>query len=133
LKATFGTGKLDVAELFALAVALEIPPALLLFPTFPDGAVEVLPGSSPSTVKAREWLSGDAPLPITVHADGISGQFARPNTGVGLIGAVASRAVIDTRPANSRQTEQADGAPRHAVDSARRTTESLVESGAGRR
>jgi hypothetical protein len=117
----------DVAELLALAVALEIPPALLLFPTFPDGSVDVLPVSTPSTIKAREWLCGDAPLPVTVHAEGISGQFARPNMGVGLIGVVASRASIDALLANSRQAEQAEGTSRHAVESARRTTESLVE------
>lgn len=87
----------------------------------------MLPGSSPSAIKAREWLCGDAPLPVTVHADGISGQFARPNMGVGLVGAVASRAIIDANLANSRQTEQAEGTSRHAVESARRTTESLVD------
>jgi transcriptional regulator with XRE-family HTH domain len=44
-------GKLDVAELLVLAVALEIPPALLLLPTFPGGAVDVLPRSSASTLR----------------------------------------------------------------------------------
>jgi transcriptional regulator with XRE-family HTH domain len=82
-------GKLDVAELLVLAVALEIPPSLLLLPTFPDGAVELLPGLRPSTLKAREWLCGDAPIPVRVRGDGISGHIARPNMGVGLVGAVA--------------------------------------------
>src|SRR5271156_1850620 len=45
-------GKLDVAELLVLAVALAIPPALLLLPTFPNGAVGVLPGLNASTLKA---------------------------------------------------------------------------------
>jgi hypothetical protein len=62
---------------------------LLLFPTFPDGAVEVLPGQSRPTLRAREWICGDAPIPLKVHGDGISGQIARPNMGVGLVGAVA--------------------------------------------
>ena len=48
---------------------------LLLFPTFPDGAVEVLPGQSPPTLKAREWICGDAPIPLKVHGDCISGQI----------------------------------------------------------
>jgi hypothetical protein len=41
---------------------------LLLFPTFPDGAVEVLPGQSPSTLKAREWMRGGVDRPRTVGA-----------------------------------------------------------------
>src|ERR1700756_3655468 len=40
IEGNFRAGKLDVAELFVLAAALEIPPALLLFPDFPDGSVE---------------------------------------------------------------------------------------------
>ncbi len=37
-------GKLDLAELLTLAAALEIPPALLLFPDYPsDDRAEVLP------------------------------------------------------------------------------------------
>src|SRR5690349_5074985 len=38
-------GKLDISEILVLAVALEIPPALLLVPEFPDdSSVELLPG-----------------------------------------------------------------------------------------
>ncbi len=118
-------GKLDVAELFALAVALEIPPALLLFPTFPDGAVDVLPRSGPvPTLKAREWICGDAPLPLPVHGDGVTGQMARPNQGVGLVGAVASRAALDDLIVNLRQDP---GLTPDAVESTRRTIESFVE------
>src|SRR4029077_20906583 len=52
-------GKLDVAELLVLAVALEIPPALLLFPTFPEGGrVELLPGYDADPARAVEWLCG---------------------------------------------------------------------------
>lgn len=51
-------GKIDVAELLVLAVALEIPPALLLFPDFPDGKAEVLPGIEASGEAAVRWLSG---------------------------------------------------------------------------
>jgi transcriptional regulator with XRE-family HTH domain len=123
-------GKLDVAELFALAVALEIPPTLLLFPTFPDGAVDVLPRSgSVSTLKAREWICGDAPLPVAVDADGVSGQIARPNQGVGLVGAVVSRAPLDADIANFRRiglSQEAAG-DEVSAESTRRTIESLVE------
>jgi transcriptional regulator with XRE-family HTH domain len=122
-------GKLDVAELLILAVALEIPPALLLLPTFPDGAVELLPRSSTSTLKAREWICGDAPLPVTVHGDGVSGQLARPNMGVGLVGAVVSRARLDADIANFRRTglSQEAAGDEVSAESTRRTIESLVE------
>jgi transcriptional regulator with XRE-family HTH domain len=122
-------GKLDIAELLVLAVALEIPPALLLFPTFPDGTVELLPGSRPSTLKARAWICGDAPIPLRVHGDGISGQIARPNMGVGLVGAVASRTNLDTDIANFRRAEQVQETAGDvmAVESIRRTIDSLGE------
>lgn len=84
-------GKLDVAELFALAVALEIPPALLLFPSFPDGTVELLPGFKMRVPKAIEWLSGEAPLPVEIHADGVSGHINQRNNGTDLVGLVKPR------------------------------------------
>jgi len=127
IESNLRAGKLDVAELLVLAVALEIPPALLLLPTFPDGAVDVLPRSPAPTLKAREWLCGDAPIPLPVHGDGITGQRARPNMGVGLVGAVASRARHDAEIANLSQIALTQGTPPAAVESTRRTIESLVE------
>ena len=55
---------LDVAEFLILAAALDIPPSLLLFPTFPDDTVEVLPGRVIDTSRAVDWLSGHATLAI---------------------------------------------------------------------
>src|ERR1700748_983894 len=103
--------------------------ALLLFPTFPDGAVEVLPGQSPPTLRAREWICGDAPIPLKGHGDGISGQIARPNMGGGLVGAVVSRATLDADIANFRRTglSQEAAGDVTAVASTRRTIESLVD------
>jgi hypothetical protein len=99
--------------------------ALLLFPTFPDGALDVLPRSgSVPTLKAREWICGDAPLPLPVHVDGVTGQIARPNVGVGLVGAVARRAATDDHIANLRRTDP--GTP-EAVESTHRMIESFVE------
>src|SRR6478609_875348 len=54
-------GKLDVAELLVLAAALDIPPVLLLFPGFPDGPVESLPGRDTESRKAVLWFSGQVP------------------------------------------------------------------------
>ena len=55
---------LDVAEFLILAAALDIPPALLLFPTFPDDTVEVLPGQQVDADRCVGWLSGHAALAI---------------------------------------------------------------------
>lgn len=48
IEANVRAGKLDVAELLALAKALEMPPALLLFPDYPDAG----------SVEAVSWISG---------------------------------------------------------------------------
>jgi transcriptional regulator with XRE-family HTH domain len=55
-------GKLDVAEVLVLAAALDMPPILLLFPDFPDGPVENLPGRKPTISRnAALWFSGQVP------------------------------------------------------------------------
>src|SRR6478752_7847850 len=75
---------LDVAELLILAAALEIPPALLLFPTFPDGKVELIPGRMVDTNRAVDWLSGASTMEVG------------PSTaGTELVDAVAARARLD--------------------------------------
>jgi transcriptional regulator with XRE-family HTH domain len=56
-------GKFDVAELIVLAVALEIPPMLLLFPNYPDGVVEALPAREVYARHAADWFGGKAVLP----------------------------------------------------------------------
>lgn len=50
--------RLDVAELLVLAAALDVPPALLLFPQYPDGPARPLPGLHTRAFKAVEWISG---------------------------------------------------------------------------
>lgn len=54
---------LSVTELLALAAALDIPPALVLFPGYPDGEVEYLPDRRASAKAAADWFAGNAPLP----------------------------------------------------------------------
>lgn len=64
-------GKFDVAELFVLAAALDIPPVLLLFPGnirpvegYGFGEVhELLPGVKVNDGDSGRWLSGLTPLP----------------------------------------------------------------------
>ena len=50
---------LSVAELMVLAAALDIPPGLLLFPGYPTGEVEFLPGRETYASAALDWFSGD--------------------------------------------------------------------------
>jgi transcriptional regulator with XRE-family HTH domain len=57
------TRSLDVATLLTLASALNVPPVLLLFPGYPDGEVEVLPGRKVTSRQAVEWFSGQARMP----------------------------------------------------------------------
>jgi len=45
-----------------LAQALELRPVSLLFPDAPDQDVEILPGSTTSTLQATAWFSGDPGL-----------------------------------------------------------------------
>jgi hypothetical protein len=54
---------LNVDELLVLSAALNMPPALLLFPGYPDGEVEILPGRKVSSRQAAEWFGGHARLP----------------------------------------------------------------------
>lgn len=114
---------LSIAELLILAAALDIPPTLLLFPTFPDGSVELLPDVSVSTLKARECLCGDAPIPVKIDADGVSGQIARPNRGVGLVGMVATRARLEADLGNFRRQQLDESTPTAALAGIRRTIE----------
>jgi transcriptional regulator with XRE-family HTH domain len=50
---------LDVAELMVLAMALEVPPIMLLYGGHPDDPIEVTPGHTIPTVGALAWFSGD--------------------------------------------------------------------------
>lgn len=67
-------GKMDVAELLVLAAALEIPPALLMFPNFPDDEAEVLPGIEASGGAAVRWLAGTMVLNHQTPPQYVEGQ-----------------------------------------------------------
>lgn len=73
-------GKVDVAELFALAVALDIPPALLLFDRFPSAQpVEVLPGYQTPMGEAMQWLCGKTHHPRRAVRETIEGAGQVPS------------------------------------------------------
>ncbi|RIU30425.1 Putative DNA-binding protein [Mycobacteroides abscessus subsp. massiliense] len=52
---------LSVPELVVLAAALDMAPVALLYPTLPDGKVELLPGKPARSLDAVEWFCGHTP------------------------------------------------------------------------
>ena len=83
---------LDIAELLILAAALDIPPVLLLFPSFPVGTVELLPDDREATgYQAVRWLAGERALPAR-RIDRERGISEEPvNVGTQLVAAVRER------------------------------------------
>ena len=72
---------LSVAELLVLAAALDIPPGLLLFPGYPEGEIEFLPGRTARAHRALDWFAGPGGIP---GPDG-EPHAAPPNAGTELI------------------------------------------------
>lgn len=87
IEANARSGKLEIAELLVLAAALETPPVLLLFPQFPDGSEEVLPGVMAGSDAAARWISGTDGLPAPVDGDADRGLYATSDLydGVALV------------------------------------------------
>ncbi|MEV4127477.1 helix-turn-helix transcriptional regulator [Nocardia sp. NPDC049707] len=52
-------GKLDLAEVITLALALGVPPVQLLYPDLPAGPVEVWPEATATSIEALQWFSGE--------------------------------------------------------------------------
>lgn len=52
-------GKLDLAEVITLALALGVPPVQLIYPDLPGGAAEVWPGHGTLDIHALQWFSGE--------------------------------------------------------------------------
>jgi transcriptional regulator with XRE-family HTH domain len=52
-----------VEELVVLARALQVPPALLVFPLGGTDTIEVTPGEQVLTWEALKWFTGEAPFP----------------------------------------------------------------------
>jgi transcriptional regulator with XRE-family HTH domain len=111
-------GKLDVAEWLVLAAALNVPPALLLFPDYPDGNVKLLPEHDTDTQRAVAWLAGQSPL--AAWSNGTMVAAGKPNAGTRLVEAVVSRDSLDCNLFQLQMMESAEGAPLHVVESTRR-------------
>ena len=90
---------LSVPELLVIAAALRMPPALLIFPGYPDGTVEHLPGRDSWSSDAVEWVCGAGRLPFTVEVtpDGVPiPVYEASNVGVELVAAMRDwRAQLD--------------------------------------
>lgn len=82
---------LSVPELLVLAAALEIPPALLMFPAYPDGAVDLLPQRQTTGYHAAKWLVGERTLPAGPIDRERGIHEAASNEGTALVGAVLER------------------------------------------
>jgi len=68
---------LDLTEMMIIALALGVPPAVLLFPELPDGAVEVAPGVVTTSWDAVTWFSGEEPPPDLDEELGTSNATSR--------------------------------------------------------
>lgn len=53
---------ISLAEFLILSAALEVPPAHLLYPTYPDGIAEVIPGLDEPSHSAADWIGGHRTL-----------------------------------------------------------------------
>jgi hypothetical protein len=69
---------IGIAEVLVLALALNVPPVLLLFPIGRASQVEVLPGKTTCPWSAAEWFSGEAgPPAVSPGPPGPAGPFGR--------------------------------------------------------
>lgn len=126
------SGKVDVAELLILSLALDIPPVLLLFDKFPSSAepVEVLPGLEASVEDGVRWVSGLLSSPRRVVRETFQGvgkiirtapgdRYKPPNEGVQLITSEWSydKALLDRVPLVIRlENAQNDGGDTDAAE-----------------
>jgi transcriptional regulator with XRE-family HTH domain len=108
-------GKIDLAELLVLAEALQIPPALLVFPDYPDGHVEALPGRDMESAAAVDWLSG-----VMRRGAGGGGMIHYPNKGVELVECVEAVAETENHLARLQRMLTAKDATPDAVETTRR-------------
>jgi transcriptional regulator with XRE-family HTH domain len=58
--------QVSVAELLAIAAALNVPPVLLISPVGASAETEIVPGNRVAAFRAVQWISGETPIP---HAD----------------------------------------------------------------
>jgi transcriptional regulator with XRE-family HTH domain len=65
-----GERRVDVGDLMALAVALDVHPAALLLPPTIEGDVEITGGGRVAAGIVWEWAEGERPLKLPLNDDG---------------------------------------------------------------
>lgn len=105
---------LNISELLLLAAALDIPPALLLFPGYPDSEVEYLPGRIAASKQAVDWFSGAGRMPT-----GADGEPARGNTGTDLVAAVVQYSEMSSKYLDLAALVHAGDVPEEFVEARR--------------
>ncbi len=107
------SGKIDVAEVLVLARALDVPPALLLFPSFAtDGPEELLPGYFVRSEDAVRWMAGSITYPQEFELSTMRrlGDPAPPNSGVNLVEETSLLAqALETRTSLVRYRQEVEG------------------------
>lgn len=98
---------LNVTELLVLAAALNMPPALLLFPGYPEEDVEFLPGHTAPSEQVVDWFSGRGRLP----ARGDENEVGPWNLGLELVQAVARRSEASRDVAAAQEMEIPENPP----------------------
>lgn len=74
---------ISLAEVLVLSAALKVPPALLIWPDYPDGLTEFLPGRETPSFQAANWFGGEQVLShdglenISVELHGFSTPVVR--------------------------------------------------------
>lgn len=92
-----GRPRFDLGELLVLAAALEVPPALLVFPGYPDQEVEqLIPGLNASSDSAVDWLAGQSLLPAEIGDDGTI-YVRQSNPGVEIAILVRHRSELENK------------------------------------
>lgn len=104
-----GERRVDVGDLMALAVALEVNPAALLFPPTINGDVELTGGGRIAAAIVWEWAEGERPLKLPPNDDGAAHNAFQ----------------ADARPAGRRKFVASLAGPAQLTDDARRMIDDL--------
>jgi transcriptional regulator with XRE-family HTH domain len=108
-----------VDEVFVLAAALDIPPALLLFGVGTEETAEILPGHHVPAFRAAQWASGEGPFPAPDAADLLT-LITPPNSG-------GARPLALYR-AHDRAAEEELRSTARATDMGKRATDATTEA-----
>ncbi|KDQ02032.1 transcriptional regulator [Rhodococcus sp. NPDC060176] len=84
---------ISTSEVCILAFALNVPPVRLLYPSIPDGLVEVVPGVTLDSFSAVQWFAGEGLIPrldLEIHG-------MKPSEGTRVLGFVRHKAELEKR------------------------------------